>query len=84
MSFGVLNPPPSLHWRVGSSQIRGKATKGGGGMSKSDSEGERKDKLSILLLTKLKGPKHQVTWSQHTPTATLPIHHATSPAPYTP
>jgi hypothetical protein len=37
--------------------------KGGRGMSESESERERKDKLSMLLLTKLKGLKHQVTWS---------------------
>jgi hypothetical protein len=33
-------------------------------MSKSEFERERKDKLSMLLLIKLKGPKRQVTWSQ--------------------
>ena len=61
---GVSNPPPSPQWKGVTFLVQAKPTKGGEILIfLTDEDGKRPERL-LKVMTKLKGPRHQVTLSQ--------------------
>src|ERR1700685_1074393 len=71
---GVSKPPPSPQWKGETFLVRAKPTKGGGILIFLTDEDRKRLGRLIWVMTKLQGPRHQVTLSQRQTTHQTIIH----------